>query len=107
MLRAVVAGRVSPEWAALALGSQAGATIMQNMKNEIYKEVLRDPHSARLLLHLMRSAPESGGGMEAAARLLKKTPKALSYFMGFNRYPDFARYALGNAAREQAEPVAE
>jgi hypothetical protein len=104
MLRAVVAGRVSPEWAAMALGSQAGATVMQNMKNEIYKEVLKDPQAAQLLLQAMKTAPESTAGAAAVTRFLKRVPSAVSYFVGFNKYPEFAKYATANFARSQSEP---
>lgn len=104
MARAVVAGRVSPEWAALALGSQAGATMMQNMKNEIYKEVLRDPQSAQMLLQVMRHPPETGKGLQAIAQFARRVPSFVNYLTGFNKYPEFAKYAIANFGREQSEP---
>lgn len=106
MTRAVIAGRVSPEWAALALGSQAGATVMQNMRNAVYEEVLKDPESSKLLLRMMTSSPDSGAGMAAATAFMKKAPKVLSYFLGFNKYPDFAKYVAANYAREESEKSA-
>jgi hypothetical protein len=103
MMRAVVAGRVSPEWAAMALGSQAGATVMQNMRNSVYAEVLKDPQSAKLLLEMMNTPATSGRGIAAATNVLKRIPEAMNFFVGLDRYPNFAVYATANFGREQSE----
>jgi hypothetical protein len=107
MVRAVITGRVSPHWAAMALGSQAGATIFQNMKNELYEKVLKDPQAAQLLLHMMRSPPGSSSGLSAATRFIKQTPGFVSGLIGLNKYPEFAKMAALNFGRSQAEPAEE
>jgi hypothetical protein len=104
MARAVITGRVSPHWAVMALGSQAGATAMMNMKNELYEQILKDPKSAQLLLQMMKSPPETASGLAAATRFIKQTPSFVSHLTGLNKYPGFAKFAALNFGREQSEP---
>ena len=102
MLRAVVAGRVSPEWAGLVLGGQAFATVRQNLQNEIYKEVLQDPGTATRLLQLMKEPAKSSSLGIRAWGLLKKSPKLLGYFIGIGEYPRLGLQAGLNQARDLA-----
>ena len=81
--------------------------MLQNMKNDIYREVLRDPKSAQMLLQVMRNPPTTGKGIQAITQFAKGVPTFVNYLTGFNKYPEFAKYALANFAREQSEPTAE
>ena len=104
MLRAVVRGQVSPEWAGIVLGGQAFATVRQNLMNEVYKEVINDPGTATRVLAMMRTSPESVSIGRQAQALLKRSPKIASFFLGLEHYPRLGAMAGANLAREQAEP---
>lgn len=103
MIRAAVTGRSSAYDAGVVLGGQALATMRENLKNEVYKEIIRDPSSAKMLLQMMQTAPESGAGAAMAKRFIERVPAVAGYFIGASKYPEMAQYSAANFAREQAE----
>lgn len=108
MMRAAITGRVSPEWAAMALGSQAGLTMMGNVKNEVYKAILADPKTAEELLKLMRAPANSPGFANAAKRLVEKVPKVMGMIIGASQYKQLSGQVAGQmAVRTGQEPVME
>lgn len=107
MIRAAVTGRSSVSDAAVVLGGQALQTVQANLKNEIYKEIIRDPASAKMLLKLMETSPQSGAGVEITKRFIGQVPLVAGALIGARKYPELAKYAAANFAREQGEKEGE
>jgi len=102
LFRAIVTGRTSPSDAAVVLGGQGLQTVQSNIKTEIYKEMIRDPDSAKLLLQVMQSSPETGAGRAAIRRFMTQVPEVAGHFVGANKYKELSGYAAGNLGREQS-----
>lgn len=102
MVRAVLMGRSSAFYLGTAAGTQALATVMQNIKAQVYGDIIKDPEAAKLLLKAMTEAPQSAAGMDAMKKYIKKVPQVVGYFMGVDKAPAMAGMTAVNIGREQA-----
>lgn len=103
LIRATVTGRSSASDAGVVLGGQALQTIRDNLKTQVYQEIIRDPDSAKLLLQMIEQPPTTGAGMAIVKKFLSRAPSVAGYLIGASKYPELAKYSAANYAREQAE----
>jgi hypothetical protein len=105
LLRSVLTSRTSIEGAAGAVGSQAIQTIKSNIQNGMYKEILENPDSAKLLMKALEE-PVGSPSANAAVRafFFDKAPRFLAQITGLNRAPELARYTGANILRSSSEP---
>lgn len=106
--RAIIAGRTSTTQAGTAVGTQIGTHMVLKKMGDIEQQILSDPDSAKKLLELMRSGPQTASKTRAHLELAASVG---SYLLGTKHYGPLAQFLapsiVTGAANKEKEKKAE